>query len=203
MRSCPLWTATLLLLLACVRALGCSAIQILARAHMSISCPTHPNNVATPAGNIPANPNKVYAKQGWQTFGHWLGTGSVAKRKRPTAAPHPPPPPQNSLLKNTTQDGAGSSTGTEISTLECDKGSSQERPLQAVAASVGGMGAAVVLPVEASSSSGQHSAKRLRKAATPVRKAPLDTVAPPGQDNVAGLPSSADGNTATGATANG
>ena len=31
--------------------------------------------------NIPSTPEKVYKHDGWQGYGHWLGTGNVAGRK--------------------------------------------------------------------------------------------------------------------------
>ena len=32
--------------------------------------------------DIPANPNRTYAKAGWAGMGDWLGTGTVARRLR-------------------------------------------------------------------------------------------------------------------------
>lgn len=32
--------------------------------------------------NIPSNPNRTYANDGWSTMGDWLGTGMIASRKR-------------------------------------------------------------------------------------------------------------------------
>ena len=31
--------------------------------------------------NMPSHPNKIYKHEGWQGYGHWLGTGNLAGRK--------------------------------------------------------------------------------------------------------------------------
>jgi hypothetical protein len=40
-----------------------------------------PNKSKRPA-DIPSNPNKSYAKEGWRGIGDWLGTGTVATSRR-------------------------------------------------------------------------------------------------------------------------
>ena len=33
--------------------------------------------------NVPSNPQRTYTHEGWQGYGHWLGTGNAGVKTRP------------------------------------------------------------------------------------------------------------------------